>query len=86
MKAPFLCSFLFQRCVHDCLDRVHAVFRLVEDDRLRSQEHVVGDLHLGDANLSAISLPMVVFVSWNEGRQCMKIASGFASAIFSALT
>ena len=37
-------------------------------------------------NLSAISLPIVVFVSWNDGRQCMNMASGFAMAIFSAFT
>ena len=32
-------------------------------------------------NLAATSAPIVVFASWKEGRQCMKIASGSAFAI-----
>ena len=36
---------------HDGLDGVHAVLGFIEDDGLRAFEHLVGDLHLGDAEL-----------------------------------
>ena len=37
-------------------------------------------------NFSAMSAPMVVFVSWKEGRQCMKMASSAALAMTSLVT
>ena len=40
----------------------------------------------GMPNFWAMSAPIVVLVSWKEGRQCMKIAPGSAFAITAALT
>ena len=37
-------------------------------------------------NCSAISAPLVVLVWWNDGSQCMKMASGEAMAMTSFVT
>ena len=55
---------------HDGLDGVHSVLGLIEDDGLRAFEHLVGDLHLGDAELFA-DLAADGGVEVVEGRQAV---------------
>ena len=74
-----------QRRDEDRLDRVHAVLGLLEGDVRRALEHLLGDLHLGDAEFLGISLPILVSVLWKAGRQCMNLTVGLPVFFISAM-
>lgn len=65
---------------------MHAVLGLLEHTRLRALKDLVGNLHLGHAELLGNLGAMVVCVSWKLGRQCIKMAPGFALAMTSGVT
>ena len=76
-----------QSRVHDGLDGVHAVLGLVEHLGLLATRTPRRSTSISvTPNFLAMSAPMVVRVSWKEGRQCMKIASGAAMAMTFSFT
>jgi hypothetical protein len=69
---------------HGRLDGVQAVLGLVEDDRGRGLEDLVGDLEGVETEGVVIWRPISVSLLWSAGRQCMNFTSGFPVAAMSA--
>ena len=82
-------GFLLHQLVHDGLDGVHPVFRLVKDDGGGGLEHLVGDLHGLPAELLAHLLaPYQVTKALmdNAGPQCMNLHWGPALSMRALVT
>ena len=69
----------------DRLDRVHAVLGLVEDDRCRLSNTSSVTSISEMPNFSSISLPTLVSVLWNAGRQCMNLTLRVAGLLHQRL-
>ena len=76
-----------ERRDHDGLDRVQPVLRLVEDERRRRLEDLLGHLEAVHPELLEDLLADLGVGLWNAGRQCMNFDVGVAGrAIVSAFT
>ena len=65
----------------DRLHRVQTVLGLIEDDRVRRFEHLVGDFEAVETVASRRCVgPIAVPPSWNAGRQCRNLTSGLPVA------